>query len=81
MNSENKKSGELEDEHLSSWESFFNPLKDEYLKLLQWVKPDFQKNGLLELIKMIYKLPLLILISLLTPVAFVVMVIVFFATF
>ncbi len=69
------------DDHLSAWQSFFNPLAEEYKKMLIWVKPDSQKNILLELIKLLYKLPIAILVTLLTPVAFIVMVVVFFATF
>ncbi len=80
MKPESQKQRAAEDEHLSSWESFFNPLAEEYRKLLNWVKPDFQKNMLLEILKLIYKLPVLIVISLLTPVAFLIVVIVFFAT-
>jgi len=71
----------LNDDHLTAWESFFNPLVGEYRKLLIWVKPDPQKNTFLEWIKLIYKLPILILISLFTPVALIFLVIAFVATF
>jgi hypothetical protein len=74
------KMNEPEEEDLSAWGSMRNSLRDEYLLLLNWVKPDPDKNQLLEYLKMIYKLPILIFATLLSPIALVVLAFVFFAT-
>jgi hypothetical protein len=69
-----------EEEDLTAYESLFNSLRDEYVLILNWVKPKPEANQILEYLKLIYKLPVLILVTLLSPVAFLILAFVFFAT-
>jgi hypothetical protein len=68
------------EDDLTAWQSLRNSLIEEYLKILRWVKPDASKNRFLEYLKWIYKIPVLVFATLVSPIAFVLIAIVFFAT-
>lgn len=68
------------EDNRSAWQSLRDSLLQEYRKLLRWMQPKEGRPRWLEYLKWVYKLPIFVFVMLMSPIAFIVLAIVFFAT-
>lgn len=62
-----------EDEDLNIHQEFLKLFKEFVQKVLNWVKPNKKDNLILKIIKLIFKIPVVLLLTILSPIAFLIL--------